>query len=134
MTHAIRDMETHLRNTWQWDSWGFTSEWDNCTLSDMDGFVPFFAERKGKFLVVEMKHWNGTGDCPKINYYSGQIRALMALSEQDNFTVVIGFGDTSTREVHEYKVFDKGGVTAGEYPFKDFLTNWYKTVNKVVYK
>jgi hypothetical protein len=96
----------------------------------MDGFAPFFSERKGKFLVVEMKHWNGTGDCPEINYYSGQIRALMALAEQDNFTVVIGFGDTSTREVHEYKVFDKSGVTAGEYPFKDFLTNWYRTVSK----
>jgi hypothetical protein len=100
----------------------------------MDGFAPFFAERKGKFLVVEMKHWNGTGDCPEINYYSGQIRALMALAGQDNFTVVIGFGDTSTREVHEYKVFDKNGVTAGEYPFKEFLTNWYRTVSKVVYQ
>lgn len=130
MTHSIRDIETHLRNTWQWDSWGFTSEWDNCTLSDMDGFAPFFAERKGEFLVVEMKHWDGTGECPEINYYSGQMRALMALSEQENFTVIIGFGDTSTRTVHKYKVFDSGHVFEGEYPLKDFLTNWYRVVSR----
>jgi len=125
MTHAIRDMDTHLRNTWQWDAWGFTESWGNCTMSDMDGFVPFFAERRGKFLVVEMKHWNGQGHRPEIKMNSGQLIALWELSKQDNFVVVFGFGDTSTQTVHWYQVWKAGQQWTGNISFKDYLRGWF---------
>ena len=126
MTHAIRDMESHLKNTWEWDKWGFTESWGNCTMSDMDGFVPFFAERRANFLVVEMKHWDGIGDKPTINRNSGQMIALRQLSAQQNFTVVIGFGDTSTHTVHHYEYWDRSGQWEGKLPFKEFLDNWFR--------
>jgi hypothetical protein len=125
MVHAIRDMDTHLRNTWQWDAWGFTESWGNCTMSDMDGFVPFLAERRGKFLVVEMKHWNGQGQMPEIKMNSGQLRALWELSKQDNFVVVFGFGDTSTQTVHWFQVWKAGKTWEGNITFKDYLHGWF---------
>lgn len=126
MTHFIRDMETHLRNTWQWDAWGFTESWGNCTMSDMDGFVPFFAERKSNFLVVEMKHWDGTGQRPEINMSAGQSIALWELSKQPNFTVVFGFGDTGTQTIHYYEEWVQGRRTAYTINFKEYLSHWFE--------
>jgi hypothetical protein len=127
MTHYIRDMETHLKNTWQWDAWGFTSNWANkCTMSDMDGFVPYFAERRGKFLIVEMKHWDGTGQRPDINMRAGQSIALWELSKQQNFIVVFGMGDTSTHTVHYYEVWAGGERTTYPMPFKQYLDQWFQ--------
>jgi len=127
VTHYIRDMEAHLRNTWQWDAWGFTDGWGSkCTMSDMDGFVPFFAERKSSFLVVEMKHWDGITQRPEINLNSGQMIALRQLSKQPNFTIIIGMGDTSTQTVHYFEVWASGQRYNIEGDFKDYLTHWFK--------
>lgn len=129
-THFIRDMTTHLKNTWQWDAWGFTKNWGNCTMSDIDGFVPFFAERKGQFLIVEMKHWDGTGDQPQINMNSGQAIALWELSKQPNFTIMLGYGDTSTRIVHAYEVWHNGGRWDGIQDFQESLDQWFNQASK----
>lgn len=126
MTHFIRDMDTHLKNTWEWDAWGFTESWGNCTMSDMDGFVPFFAERKSNFLIVEMKHWDGTGERPEIKMNAGQSIALWELSKQPNFTVVFGFGDTSTQIVHYYEEWVVGRRTVYTIDFKEFLNYWFE--------
>lgn len=128
MTHHIRDMETHLKNTWQWDAWGFTEDWANkCTMSDIDGFVPFFAERGSQFLIVEMKHWDGK-DARKriINRDSGQFLALKRLSQQPNFTVIVGFGDTATREVYYYEVWNDEGQFTMDISFKQYLNFWFR--------
>jgi hypothetical protein len=59
--HQIRSMEMHLKNTWQFDKWGFTTGMgDLITLSDVDGFYAYYLETGYKFLMVEMKHWDGT--------------------------------------------------------------------------
>lgn len=125
--HQIRDYEAHRRNTWEWDKWGFTSEWDRgCTLSDIDGFYPHFAEVSNKFLIIEVKSWNGELPLPEINYDSGQARALKALTRQPNFTVVWAFGDTSTQTIYKYEVWLEGVFYEFNYDFKTWLTNWYK--------
>lgn len=130
MTHVIRDMETHLKNTWEWDAWGFTKNWGNCTMSDIDGFVPFLAERKGQFLIVEMKHWDSTGEQPEIKTNSGQGIALWELSKQPNFTVMIGYGDTSTRTVYAHEVWHDGAKFIGMKDFQYTLDLWYKQASK----
>ena len=125
MTHFIRNMDTHLKNTWEWDAWGFTESWGNCTMSDMDGFVPFFAERRGKFLVVEMKHWDGTGEKPDINMRAGQSIALWELSKQPNFIIIFGMGDTSTQTVHYYEVWADSERLTYPISFKEYLSQWF---------
>ena len=127
MTHYIRDMETHLKNTWQWDAWGFTEDWAHkCPMSDIDGFVPFLGERGGHFLIVEMKHWNGQGTRPSINRGSGQFIALQQLAQQEAFTIVVGMGDTETREVYYYEVWNKEGQWTMDMSFKEYLNFWFK--------
>ena len=125
MTHSIRSMETHLQNTWQFDAWGFTEGWGTkCTLSDVDGFYGFMGERGNHFLVVEMKHWDGLGDVPKMPSQSGQAIMLKKLGEQPNFSVLIAYGDTSRRQVYYAEAWNNGKVT----PIKDFkesLTLWW---------
>lgn len=119
-------METHLKNTWEWDKWGFTEDWGNCTMSDIDGFVPFFAERRGKFLLVEMKHWDGNGDVPAIKMNSGQAIALWELSKQDGFSIILGYGDTSVRKVYYHEVWTGGNIFNQEQDFKTTLNNWFR--------
>ena len=125
--HVMRDLEAHRRNTWLWDEWGFTSEWDRgCTLSDIDGFYPHFAEVSNKFLIVEVKSWNGELPLPEINYETGQARALKALSKQPNFTVVWALGDTASQTIYSYEVWIEGVFYEFNYDFKTWLTKWYK--------
>jgi hypothetical protein len=127
-THYMRDMNAHLRNTWLWDEWGFTKNWGNkCTMSDMDGFTPFFAERRSHFLVVEMKHWDGQGDVPKVNRLSGQMKALAALGCKEDFTVILGYGDTSTRQVYYYELLTELGPMQDvkDRTFQEFIDAWF---------
>ena len=127
VVHEIRDLEAHRRNTWEWDKWGFTSEWDaGCTLSDIDGFYPHFAEVSGKFLLVEVKSWNGELPLPEINHHSGQAKALKALSREPNFTIVWAFGDTQTHTIYNYEIWTKGERYKVDLEFKDYLTRWFK--------
>jgi len=127
MTHELRDREAHRLNTWEWDKWGFTSGWeDGCTLSDIDGFYPHFAEVSSKFLIVEVKSWNGELPLPQIDYRTGQAKALMALSKQPNFTIVWAFGETSTRQIFDYEVWRNGQRYKMVSDFKDYLTEWFK--------
>lgn len=125
MTHAIRDMEAHLRNTWQFDAWGFTQGWaDKCTLSDIDGFYGFLGERNDQFLLLEMKHWNGQGEVPKMPMKSGQAIMLWRLSMQPNFSVMVGYGDTSKQKVYYSEVWNNGKVHKCD-DFKESLTLWW---------
>lgn len=125
MTHAIRSMEAHLRNTWQFDKWGFTQGWgDRATLSDIDGFYGFMGERNDHFLMVEMKHWDGIGDVPKIPMKSGQAKMLWRLSLQPNFSVILGYGDTSQQKVYYSEVWNNGKVHKSN-DFKESLTLWW---------
>lgn len=127
VTHEIRDLEAHRRNTWEWDKWGFTSEWENgCTLSDIDGFYPHFAEVSGKFLLVEVKSWNGELPLPEINHNTGQAKALKALSREPNFTIVWAFGDTASRTIYSYEIWTKGERYKVDLEFKDYLSRWFK--------
>lgn len=127
MTHEIRDHAAYYRNLWEWDKWGFTEEWDKgCTLSDIDGFYPHFAEVSNKFLIVEVKNWNGIDPKPEINYESGQSKALKALSRQPNFTVVWAFGDTASQTIYSYEVWIEGVFYQFNYDFKTWLTRWFK--------
>lgn len=129
MTHTIRSLETHLKNTWQFDAWGFTRNWaDKCTLSDIDGFYAFMGERNNQFLIIEMKHWDGIGDVPKMNLKSGQARALMALAKLPQFIVIIGYGDTATRAVHYHEIWD-GSIRPVFGSFTDTLTRWWNYAN-----
>jgi hypothetical protein len=125
MIHAIRDMEAHLRNTWQFDKWGFTHGWgDKATLSDIDGFYGFMGERNDQFILVEMKHWDGQGDVPKIPMKSGQAIMLWRLSLQPNFSVMLGYGDTSKQQVYYSEVWNNGKVHKCK-DFKESLTLWW---------
>jgi hypothetical protein len=122
MTHEIRSMETHLKNTWQFDKWGFTSCMpEGVTLSDVDGL--YFMETSYNFLFVEMKHWDGMGEMPRINTKSGQAIALNRLAQQKNFTVLIGYGDTSTQRVHAAEVWNNGQTH--EVEFSEALALWW---------
>jgi hypothetical protein len=95
-------------------------------MSDMDGFVPFFAERRGKFLVVEMKHWDGKSERPEVNIKTGQAIALWELSKQHGFHVVFGMGDTSTQTVHYYEVWKDSKRLTYPISFKEYLTEWFE--------
>ena len=128
--HEIRSMEMHLKNTWQFDKWGFTgSMGDLVTLSDVDGFYCYYLETGYKFLMVEMKHWDGTGEIPRINLKSGQAIALKHLAAQRNFTVLIGYGDTSTQTVHAAEIWNNG--TTHEVDFKEALALWWGWASSV---
>jgi hypothetical protein len=96
-------------------------------MSDMDGFTPFFAERRSHFLVVEMKHWDGQGDVPKVNRLSGQMKALAALGCKEDFTVILGYGDTSTRQVYYYELLTELGPMqdAKDRTFQEFIDAWF---------
>lgn len=125
MVHVIRDMEAHLRNTWQFDKWGFTRGWgDKATLSDIDGFYGFMGERNDQFILVEMKHWDGQGDVPKIPMKSGQAIMLWRLSLQPSFSVMLGYGDTSKQQVYYSEVWNNGKVHKCN-DFKESLTLWW---------
>lgn len=125
--HQIRDIEAHRRNTWLWDEWGFTADWDNgCTLSDIDGFYPHFAEVSGRFLIIEVKSWNNQPPKPEVNYSSGQAKALFALSKDPKFTIIWAWGDTATQTIYDYEVWTNGGVNRYVIDFKDFLNRWFK--------
>jgi hypothetical protein len=118
-------MEAHLRNTWQFDKWGFTHGWgDKATLSDIDGFYGFMGERNDQFILVEMKHWDGQGDVPKIPMKSGQAIMLWRLSLQPNFSVMLGYGDTSKQQVYYSEVWNNGKVHKCK-DFKESLTLWW---------
>jgi hypothetical protein len=122
--HEIRSMEMHLQNTWQFDKWGFTQGMnDLITMTDIDGLYGYFFETGYKYLFVEMKHWDGLGEIPHINPRSGQAVALRHLSTEKNFNVLIGYGDTSTQQVHYAEVWNNGKV----YPwdFKEALIAWW---------
>ena len=127
MTHEIRDVAAYHRNLWEWDKWGFTEHWDKgCTLSDIDGFYPHFAEVSSQFLIVEVKNWNGELPLPKLDYTTGQAKALLALSKQPNFTIIWAFGDTSTRTIYDYEVWRNGERHTFTSDFKSWITGWYK--------
>jgi hypothetical protein len=124
MAHEIRNMETHFKNTWQFDKWGFTDGLkDKVTLSDVDGFYAHFLETGYQFLIVEMKHWDGYGEVPHMTPGSGQAIALKRLSEQRNFTVMLGYGDTSTQTIHYCEVWNNGQVHLVN--FKEAITQWW---------
>jgi len=125
MTHQIRSMETHLKNVWEFDRWGFTEGMDDLiTMTDVDGLTAYFFETGYKYLFVEMKHWDGIGEVPHINPRSGQAVALRHLATEKNFTVIIGYGDTSTQTVYYAEVWYNGQVKP--YDFKEALYKWWK--------
>lgn len=125
--HQIRDYEAHRRNTWEWDKWGFTSGWDNgCTLSDIDGFYPHFAEVSSKFLIVEVKSWNGELPLPEPPMHTGQAKALLALSKHPDFTILWAYGDTATKQIAGFEIWRNGERQTPRSEFKDFLTSWFK--------
>ena len=125
MTHQIRSMETHLKNTWQFDKWGFTEGMnDLITMTDVDGLVAYFFETGYKYLFVEMKHWDGIGQIPHINPRSGQAVALRHLATEKNFHVLIGYGDTSTQTVYYAEVWKNGQVHVED--FKGALLKWWQ--------
>lgn len=124
MTHAIRDMETHLKNTWQFDKWGFTEGMGELiTMTDVDGLYAYFFETGYKYMFVEMKHWDGTGNVPYINPRSGQAVALRHLATEKNFTVMLGYGDTSTQTVYYAEIWNNGQVHVVD--FKEALQKWW---------
>lgn len=128
--HKINSEEDYLKNLWKWDEWGYTENWNNCTLSDVDGFHPHISERKSHFILIEMKHWDGTGQRPEINKDSGQIRALKQLSKTNpRFLVIFGFGDTSTQKVHDYEMSYQGVDYKPSIDFKQMLDLWWKSAN-----
>jgi hypothetical protein len=125
--HELRDREAHRLNTWEWDKWGFTADWeDGCTLSDIDGFYPHFAEVSSKFLIVEVKSWNGELPLPQVNYNSGQAKALRQLAKHPDFTVIWAFGDTATRNIYDYEVWSGAEPQKFVSDFKGFLKIWFQ--------
>ena len=130
MIHHLNSVEDYLKNLWRWDEWKFTENWDNCTLSDVDGFSAHISERKSHFILVEMKHWDGTGQRPELNQSSGQIKALRQLAKTvPRFLVVFGFGDTSTQKVYDYEVIYQGKDYKPSIEFKQMLDLWWKSAN-----
>ena len=127
----MRDLETHRKNTWLWSEWGFTDNLPQglITLTDVDGFFCHFSESNYQFLFIEMKHWDGIGNCPKINRASGQGVALWRLAQQKNFTVLIGYGDTSTRTIYECEIW-YNGKTSVTNDFQAAYEKWYKWANE----
>jgi hypothetical protein len=122
--HQIRSMEMHLKNTWQFDKWGFTQGMnDLITMTDIDGLYGYFFETGYKYLFVEMKHWDGVGEIPHINPRSGQAVALRHLSTEKNFSVLIGYGDTSTHIVHYAEVWNNGLVEP--WDFQKAIQAWW---------
>jgi hypothetical protein len=81
-------------------------------------------ERNDQFILVEMKHWNGQGDVPKIPMKSGQAIMLWRLSLQPNFSVMLGYGDTSKQQVYYSEVWNNGKIHKCK-DFKESLTLWW---------
>ena len=124
MTHEIRSMETHLKNVWQFDKWGYTKGMGNLiTMTDIDGLYAYFFETGYRYLFVEMKHWDGTGNVPHINPNTGQAVALRHLATEKRFTVLLGYGDTSTQIVHYAEVWNNGQVHVVD--FKEAIYTWW---------
>jgi hypothetical protein len=78
--------------------------------------------------MIEMKHWDGTGEVPHMNLKSGQARGLKNLSSMPNFTVIIGYGDTSTKTVYYCEVWYKGKTHVTTW--EEATTKWYEMVTK----
>jgi hypothetical protein len=128
--HQLNNEEDYKKNLWKWDEWKITENWGNCTLSDVDGFHPHISERNSHFILVEMKHWDGTGKRPELNQSSGQIRALKQLGKLNRkFLVIFGFGDTSTRKIYDYEMFYQGKDYKPSMNFKEMLDIWWKSAN-----
>jgi hypothetical protein len=118
-------MEMHLKNVWQFDKWGFTEGIDNLiTMTDVDGLYAYFFETGYKYLFVEMKHWDGVGNVPHIYPNTGQAVALRHLATEKNFTVLLGYGDTSTQTVHYAEVWNNGQVH--KVNFKEAIYKWWE--------
>ena len=129
MTHLMRDMETHRKNTWLFDEWGLLGNMGNTvTMSDVDGFVAYYLRRSWAYLMIEMKHWDGTGEVPHMDLKSGQARGLKNLSSMPNFTVIIGYGDTSTKTIHYCEVWYKGNTHVMKW--EEALSTWYGWVTR----
>ena len=130
MIHQLNSEENYQRNLWKWDEWKYTENWDNCTLSDVDGFGAHLSERKSHFIIVEMKHWDGNSQRPELNKSSGQIRALRQLGiVVPRFLVIFGFGDTSTQKVYDYEVVYQGKDYKPSIDFKQMLDLWWESAN-----
>ena len=128
--HQLNSEEDYQKNLWKWDEWRYTENWDNCTLSDVDGFGAHLGERKSHFIIVEMKHWDGTGQRPQLNKNSGQIRALRQLGiVVPRFLVIFGFGDTSVQKVFDYEIVYQGKDYKPSVDFKQMLDLWWKSAN-----
>ena len=129
MTHLMRDMETHRKNTWLFDEWGMLGNMGNTvTMSDVDGFVAYQLRHSWAYLIIEMKHWDGTGEVPHMNLKSGQAVGLKHLSCMPNFTVLIGDGDTSTKTVHYCEVWYNGQTH--KVTWEEAVMTWYGWVSK----
>ena len=124
MTHVMRDLETHRKNTWLFDEWGFNEGiGDRVTMTDVDGLYAYWYETGYKFLFIEMKHWDGIGEIPHINPRSGQAVALRHLAEQASFHVMIGYGDTSSQTVYYAEIWNNGRVEVVD--FKEAIKKWW---------
>lgn len=87
--------------------------------SNVDGIC----ERKGKFLIMEWKRQN-----EKVSM--GQQILLKALAANDDFMVVIIYGNTdNSMVIDKYWLLQKDGTPmhhgTGVEMFKDFYRDWY---------
>jgi hypothetical protein len=98
------------------------------TMSDVDGFVAYYLRHSWAYLMIEMKHWDGTGEVPLMDLKSGQARGLKNLSSMPNFTVIIGYGDTSTKTVHYCEVWYNGGTHVKTW--EEAVSTWYGWVTR----
>jgi hypothetical protein len=91
--------------------------------TDMDCVI----ERRGKFLFIEEKN-------PEEDITVGQRILLEQLAKKPGITCVVMWGKSKENHVEAYQVHD--GMRWGKKipctteEFRDFVSNWFKSVNK----
>lgn len=113
---SIRNMDSYMRNLWDWGMLRGCFGSSKAAVSDIDGII----ERRGRFLVIEAK---SEGKAVPM----GQSIMFSALAKIDQFTVVVVWGKPG--HVVKMQEWPAAAVAADNAGFRKLVSNWYRRAN-----
>lgn len=113
----VRDWGKFIRGRWDWSASGYEDGFPRgCQFTDLDATVEFDGER----LVIETKHYDGTGHLPGDGYppgmSAGQLRFLRDEAAAGKSVLVL-YGCGPCNDPHVLYVL---GATRGEDRYEDW--------------
>ena len=114
---SIRNMDSYIKNLWDWKVLNGCFGDSKTAVSDIDGII----ERHGQFLVIEAK--SAGKDIPM-----GQSILLSALAKLDAFKVLIVWGEPG--HVVAMSLWPGAMFNATNETFRATVAAWYKKANQ----